>query len=267
MERQIGLSQVNSFVVILDLGHRVHSVGCCVVCQMTKVGDISFCTIPCGEFVQGSNELDEFVRANELPAHRVYVQSFFMAQTLVTQSQFRAVMGYDKSYFTDVDSADFPVEAVSWNEADEFCRRLSLRTGDGWVIRLPTESQWEYACRAGTTTRFNCGNGLSVKDANIDGHYQIGFEETMQAVGRTARVGSYSPNAWGLFDMHGNVWEWCRDSYCRYNKRNDRTCKGKVIRGGAWNCYSRFCTSTYRGILEPDMQCYDTGFRVCMEKT
>src|SRR5262249_55065038 len=143
----------------------------------------------------------------------------------VTQAQYRQVMGINPSRFsprgahadkvTDLITDDFPVEGVSWEEAMEFCRIVSLLAvrDKGWVVDLPTEAEWEYAYRAGTTTPFYQGNTLSSRQANLNGTLPYGGAEKGPNLGRTTKCGSYPANAWGLYDMNGNVFQWCKDPF------------------------------------------------------
>ena len=159
-----------------------------------------------------------------------------MGKYLVTQAEYLAVMGNNPSYFTTEDAngnpipldLSRPVEQVSWDDATNYCGKLTRqeqaagRLPAGWVYRLPTESEWEYACRAGTTTAFYCGSALRSGMANFYGYYEydasVGdiYNPNGIFLACTTPVGSYQPNAWGLYDMDGNVWEWCRDWYGTY---------------------------------------------------
>ena len=146
---------------------------------------------------------------DEHPQHRVKITNgFFMGSAEVTQAQYMAIMGTNPSHFKGEGN---PVESVSWNDAVEFCKRLSEKEGKKY--RLPTEAEWEYACRAGTTTPFHTGETISTSQAHYDGHYVYGNGAKGVYRERTMSVGSFSPNAFGLYDMHGNVWEWCQDWY------------------------------------------------------
>ena len=149
--------------------------------------------IPGGEFLMGSPEGEG--SDNEKPQHKVTVPEFWMGKYPVTQAQYSAVIGKNPSHFK---GKNLPVEQVNWNDAIEFCKRLSRKTGKSY--RLPSEAEWEYACRAGTTTRYFFGDDLTQQQANFDLN-----------LGKTSPVGTYPANAFGLHDMHGNVWEWCQD--------------------------------------------------------
>lgn len=168
-----------------------------------------------------------------------------------------------------------PVVHVSWNDAVAFCNWLSSKSED--IYRLPTEAEWEYACRAGTTTAFYTGENLTTDQANYNGHYPLPGFPKGKYLDRTTPVGLYPPNAYGLYDMHGNVWEWCSDWY---SKDYYKTCKSKgevinptgpaegtslVLRGGSWNSVAELCRSAYRLCAHPGFRLGDAGFRVVRE--
>ena len=144
----------------------------------------------------------------EGPQHSVTVPEFWLGKYAVTQAQYQAVMGANLSRFTE-NGANRPVEKVSWQEAVAFCEKLSQQTGR--TYRLPSEAEWEYACRAGTTTPFHFGATMTTDLANYNGNYTYGDGPKGMYLERTTEVGSFPPNAFGLYDMHGNVWEWCAD--------------------------------------------------------
>ena len=158
---------------------------------------------------------DEPGRFDSETQHRVTLtRDFFMGTTEVTQGQWKAVMGNNPSHFDECGD-DCPVEKVSWDDVQEFIKKLSRM--DGREYRLPTEAEWEYAARAGTTTPFTYGRCLSTDQANYDGNYPLSGCDKGEYRKRTIPVGSLdAPNAWGLHDMHGNVWEWCQDWYGNY---------------------------------------------------
>ena len=204
---------------------------------------------------------------NEQPRHRVKItKPFYMGVYVVTQAQYEAVMAANRSNFMGENS---PVEQVSWEEAVEFCRKLSLRTGR--TIRLPTEAEWEYACRAGTTTAFNTGETISTDQANYNGNYTYGNGRKGEYRKRTVPVGSFAANGLGLYDMHGNVWEWCQDwyhaGYYKVSPTDDPPGPEKgeirVLRGGSWLDLPRLCRSAYRFAYSPQAHFdYVFGFRV-----
>ncbi|MCP4155865.1 MAG: formylglycine-generating enzyme family protein, partial [bacterium] len=153
--------------------------------------------------------------ADEIPQHKVVLtKAFYMQTTEMTQGQWKAVMGYNPSFFKNC-IGDCPVEYVSWNDAQEFIRRLNKREGKA-SYRLPTEAEWEYTCRAGTETPFYFGNCLSTDQANYNGKYPLKGCTQGEYRNKTLSVASFKPNAWELYDMHGNVWEWCSDWYDDY---------------------------------------------------
>jgi uncharacterized protein (TIGR02996 family) len=201
-----------------------------------------FTWLPPGSFLMGSPP-DEEERESDETQHRVTLsRGFWLGVYPVTQAQWVAVMGSNPSTFK---GDGHPVEMVSWDDCQEFCRRLSGR--DGQRYRLPSEAQWEYACRAGTTTPFHFGATLSTELANYNGNYAYGQGGQGVYRGQTTPVGSFPSNAWGLDDMHGNVWQWCQDGYGRYTKSNKKilyyqvagntarcaAARGPTIRGGA----------------------------------
>ncbi len=201
-----------------------------------------------GTFQMGS----EAGEADENPVHQVTVSAFAMGKYEVTQAQWQAVMGSKPSNFK---GADLPVEIVSWEEAQAFCRELSRMTGKGY--RMPTEAEWEYACRAGTKGPY--AGTLSEMAWYSD-----------NAGSRTHPVGQKKPNAWGLYDMHGNVWEWCQDWYDRsyYSQSSATDPQGpragsyRVVRGGGWSYAAADCRSAYRDYRAPGSRYGSLGFRL-----
>ena len=213
---------------------------------------------------------------------RVTVPAFRIGRFPITQAQWKLVAGLgklerelnaDPSYFK---GPERPVEQVSWHDAIEFCRRLSKHTGRNYT--LPSEAQWEYACRAGTTTPFHFGETLITELANYDGNYTYG--QGLKGIYRekTTNVGSFPANAWGLQDMHGNVWEWCLDRWhpslakaptdgSAWQEPASDLAKDyqdrRLLRGGSWYFNPGFCRSAYRSLLRPDFQLDYVGFRVC----
>jgi formylglycine-generating enzyme required for sulfatase activity len=248
--------------------------------------------IPAGSFVRGSPTNEKGRGSDEGPLLRVEIaRPFYLGAYEVTQVQFRNVMGYNPSYFTPggekgdlvkgLDTSDFPVERVTWNEAAAFCRKLSALPAEkaaGRVYRLPTEAEWEYACRAGGRgpRPFNHGISLSSRLANIDARYPYGGGKRRQPLGRTTRVGSYKPNAWGLYDMHGNVQEWCADRYGEPDVQNSLKksvrsagddLERRVLRGGSWARPAVGARSAARAWGPPNYRYSENGFRVvCVVK-
>lgn len=229
--------------------------------------------IPAASFCMGSSPPyeKEFFKGelpykDEGPQHRVTMQSFYIGKYEVTQAQYQAVMGVNPSKFK---GRNLPVETVSWNDAKEFCRRLSQMAGREY--RLPTEAEWEYACRAGTTTAFAFGDSLSADQANFDGRYPFGGAAKGDFRRQTTPVGSFQPNAYGLYDMHGNVSEWCEDwKHDSYNGApTDGSAwlsggeqKSRVLRGGDWGSFARHLRSAAREGNKPDAHPWFFGLRV-----
>ena len=220
--------------------------------------------IPPGEFVMGADN-DE---TNERPAHRVKISNaFYIGRYEVTQAQWQAVMGNNPSYFKGNDK--LPVEQVSWKDAQEFVARLNA-TNDNYLYRLPTEAEWEYACRAGTITAFAFGDSLSSEQANFDGHFPFGGAAKGPYWERTASVGHYQPNVFGLYDMHGNVWEWVQDWYSRdyYSGSPVADPQGpssggqRVVRGGEWYDKAHSLRSSNRESFRPGDRLPGIGLRV-----
>ena len=212
--------------------------------------------------------------ADEKPVHQVTISySFYMGKYEVTQAQWQSVMGSNPSYFKDCGNC--PVEQVSWDDAQAFIRKLN-QMNDGYAYRLPTEAEWEYACRAGTTTEFAFGDSLSSDQANFDGNYPYGGAAKLQSGAgvyrqKTTPVGSFQPNAFGLFDMHGNVLEWCEDWYHEtyYGAPTDGSAwlsggeqKYRVLRGGSWYGNATYLRSAYRNWYYPGSRFDPYGFRV-----
>ncbi|MFM6603662.1 MAG: formylglycine-generating enzyme family protein, partial [Dolichospermum sp.] len=179
--------------------------------------ELEMIAIPGGTFVMGSLEGEEESRSEEKPQHQVTIKPFLMGEYPITQAQWRAVaelpqvnqkLQPNPSRFK---RANRPVEQVSWHDAIEFCARLSNHTKKPY--RLPSEAQWEYACRAGTTTPFHFGETITTDLANYCGDYAYGRGQKGAYREETTEVGNFPPNAFGLHDMHGNVWEWCQDDW------------------------------------------------------
>lgn len=214
---------------------------------------ITFVRIPAGEFVMGLEHGDQ----DERPPHRVRIhQPFYLSIYPITQRQWSTVMGDNSSYFPGQDS---PVEQVSWEDVQLFIRRLNAQEGNT-LYRLPTEAEWEYAARAGSTTLYCFGD-----DPAHLGDYAWYADN---AQGMTHPVGQLQPNAWGLFDMHGNVWEWVYDWYGPYTHRavldpvGARNGSSRIIRGGSWVGDAWNCRSSYRDYVAPNNRGSDLGFRL-----
>jgi formylglycine-generating enzyme required for sulfatase activity len=231
--------------------------------------------IPGGTFLMGSPPNEKERDYSETPQHSVTVQRFFMSKYPVTQAQWKAVaalpqinlpLNPNPSYFKGKNQ---PVEQVSCYEAEEFCARISQKTGK--MYRLPSESEWEYACRAGTTTPFHFGETITGELANFDAHYAYGFAPKATDLQETTPVGSFPANAFGLYDMHGNVWEWCADFWHEYyygaptdgsawNKNGNN--RYRILRGGSWYDEPKSCRSAHRVCAPLDTRRYNCGFRL-----
>ncbi len=222
--------------------------------------------IPAGEFTMGSPE-NEPGRKQDERQFRVRISSdYWMGATEVTQGLWKAVMGNNPSHFNACGD-DCPVEMVSWNDSLEFIRNLNGMVSGG-RFRFPTEAEWEYAARAGTTTPFNTGSCLNTNQANYNGNHPLSGCPKGESRGRTVKVGSFAPNAWGLYDIHGNVVEWCQDWYGEYPSgwRRDPTGprhgSDRVYRGGSWVNSARFCRSANRSHDAPGYRFSYLGLRL-----
>lgn len=236
-----------------------------------------------GAFVMGSPTNEAERDANEVQHTVTLTKGFYMSKYPVTQGEYLTLIGSNPSYFTG--SLSRPVEQVSWIDATNYCARLTQQeqaaghVPTGWVYRLPTESEWEYACRAGTTTAFHYGNALRGGMANFNDQFEydstngtIFFQNpTIPPLTGTTNVGSYLPNAWGLYDMHGNVSEWCQDWFGDYPTGSVTDPPGspsgefRIYRGGGYNIEATFCRSAYRWFDDSsDNTLHNLGFRVVL---
>jgi formylglycine-generating enzyme required for sulfatase activity len=246
--------------------------------QVVNSLGIKFKFVPAGDFLMGAAEGEAGHSPHERPQHPVTLtKPYYMGIYPITQQQFEAVMGSNPSKFRSPDGEplDRPVESVSWEEAVEFCRRLSedvAETEAGRVYRLPTEAEWERACRARTTTPFSVGESLSAHDANFNGAYPYGDAAPGPYREETTPVGGFAPNAFGLYDMHGNVWEWCLDCYHNHyyvsSPRKDplgpARGKTRVVRGGSWHSTALQCRSASRNAGVQDSRDPQIGFRIVL---
>jgi formylglycine-generating enzyme required for sulfatase activity len=252
--------------------------------EITNSIGIKLMRIPKGKFMMGSPETEVKRIKNETQHEVTISQNFYMGSTEVTQAQFKKIMGKNPSNFqgvavaerhpetnlvvNEVDSANHPVEQVSWSDAVEFCQRLSGLPEEkkaGRIYRLPTEPEWEYACRAGSQMAFSFG---SDEESLVNfGWYGPNSK------GMTHAVGLKKANAWGLYDMHGNVWEWCADCLGEYPKGSATDPRGpedgsdRVYRGGSWHDYAVLCRSAIRYGDDPSFRRNDLGFRVALSSS
>lgn len=258
--------------------------------------------IPPGEFEMGSPDSERDRDHNEKLHHVKLTKGFYLGVYEVTQAQYQRIMGRNPAHFSkdgwgksevsDRDTASFPVEQVSFEWAAEFCNALSKSEGlsayyrltqfeksksqdarieiaenGGNGYRLPTEAEWEFACRAGTKTPFHFGDVLNGKDANVNGEYPYGTTTKGPHLNRTREVGNYAPNRFGLYDMHGNVREWCSDWYGEYrgdvvDPRGPESGEFRVMRGGSLNSLARYSRSAHRFGYRPPQSDRYSGFRV-----
>jgi formylglycine-generating enzyme required for sulfatase activity len=224
--------------------------------------------LPSGSFLMGSPE-SEAERDDDETQYRVtFQQGFWMADTACTQALWQAVMGDNPSNFTD--NPENPVEQVSWDDVQIFLQRANDFVPE-MVVRLPSEAEWEYACRAGTSSAFSFGNAITSNQANYDGNYvYVGDGREGEYREETLPVKSFSPNGWAFYQMHGNVWEWCQDTYDSYD--NIPTDGGvvwlegdssrRVLRGGSWDDSPDMLRSACRGDGSPDFRANNVSFRV-----
>jgi formylglycine-generating enzyme len=231
-----------------------------------SIPDINLDMLWCkpGTFMMGSPEDEKsWLVMDETQYEVTLTKGFWLGKYEVTQEQWEKVMGSNPSKFKGV---TLPVEQVNWDDAIKFCEKLTQmekaagRLPEGWAYTLPTEAQWEYACRAGTTTAYSFGDSITSKQAN----YEVN-------VGKTTPVGIYPANAWGFHDMHGNVWERCLDWYGDYPSGPASDPVGpsvgswRVSRGGSWDNDGRYLRSAYRGRFPPDSRYLNLGFRLSLQ--
>jgi formylglycine-generating enzyme required for sulfatase activity len=254
---------------------------------VTNTIGMKFVLIPAGTFQMGSPESEEGRSPDEGPQHRVTItRPFYLGVYPVTQEQYQRIMGTNPSHFSRTgkgskqvkgeDPKLLPVERVPWGSAVQFCRKLSeLREeqGFGREYRLPTEAEWEWACRGGKTGEpFHFGASLSGAQANFNGEEPYGEADVEPCREHPTGVGSYPPNDYGLYDLHGNVWEWCSDWYAddyyagspAQDPQGPETGAERVLRGGCWSSPAVECRSAFRGHSEPGNHIFRFGFRVLL---
>lgn len=238
---------------------------------------------PPGRFTMGSPPTEPDHRPDEAQVEVRLTRGFWMGKYEVTQGEWKRIVGAFPGKQPPGEGDDFPVVEVSYIEAEDFCRKLTeqaRRSGelpDAWEFQLPTEAQWEYACRAGTTTATSFGDRMNSKQANFLGDKPYNGAEVGPALKRATPVGRYPANAWGLHDMHGNIFEWCRDWYhyqlpggddpdlsARKGTANRDGTYSRVRRGGAWNDDGKFLRSAFRLRYEPERRSDHIGFRVAV---
>ena len=225
---------------------------------------------PPGRFLMGSPEDEAECFEDETQHEVTLTRGFWLLDTSVTQRLWEAVTGENPSKFKG--AAARPVEKVSWKDCDRFIENLNSSglAPEGLRYDFPTEAEWEYACRAGARTPFSFGTALNGDKANCDGYFPYGTTDKGVFLEKTSPVKSYAPNAWGLYDMHGNVLEWCKDWYGEYPSGSVTDPQGslsgsrRVLRGGCWFDYAEYCRSAYRSCCDPSGRGNSVGFRLAL---
>jgi eukaryotic-like serine/threonine-protein kinase len=239
----------------------------CLTENLTVGISLDLMVIPGGTFMMG----DDRHHQDEQPIHQVTLSPFYMGKYPITQAQYLAVMGDSLGSGLGI---DYPIENINWDDALAFCRQLSQQTGKQYS--LPSESQWEYACRATTTTVFHFGATITPDLVNYNGEYPYNGAPIGQNRAQSTPVGIFPPNAFGLYDMHGNVWEWCLDQYqpnyqgapsdgsalIDLDTSSPAASSKRVMRGGAWDYVARGCRSAVRCSLDSSLRMDGCGFRV-----
>jgi len=226
---------------------------------------MKFVWIPPGNFMMGSPQEEKQRNANETQHKVTLTKGFYMGVSTVTQEQWKEIMEKNPSMFGG--EKNLPADSVSWNDCQEFIKKLKEK--DKKPYRLPTEAEWEYACRAGTTTPFHFGETISAQQANFQVEDVSDKDKKKLPLLKTAPVNSFPANAWGLHDMHGNVWQWCQDWYGDYPQKDVADPQGpakgtsRVLRGGSWFYTADCCRSACRSWGEPGLRNYSNGFRLC----
>jgi len=233
-----------------------------------------FRLIAAGEFMMGSPD-NEASRESDEDYHQVAIsKDYWLADTTVTQAFWQAIMGKNPAHFRD--NLNNPVERISWDDAQAFIQKLNqqFQTDLGEdVIRLPTEAEWEHACRAGTETPFSLGENITPEQVNYDGNYPYHNGEKGEYREKTVKVKTFPPNSWGLYEMHGNVWEWCADAWqgqlgelAVVDPFNDNSDSGanRVVRGGSWIGSGENVRSAFRDHVSPGYRSFRIGLRLSL---
>ena len=263
------LSFFSVVLVLFQLLALLHPAKAQAPKEITNSIGIKLVLVPKGTFMMGSPESEQGRNENETQHEVTISKDYYLGVYEVTQAQYEKVMGKNPSYFQGAvvgnENADLPVEMVSWDDAVEFCKKLSELPDEkkaGRVYRLPTEAEWEYACRAGSKTAYSFDD----EEGLLPEHGWFNRNSS----NRTHTVGLLEPNAWGLYDMHGNVWEWCSDCYEEYPKGAVSDPTGpkegsyRVLRGGCWNDEAAYCRSAFRIRLDPSYRSNILGFRLAL---
>ena len=260
------------FSVVLVLFHLLallHPAKAQAPKEITNSIGMKLVLVPKGTFMMGSPESEQGRNENETQHEVTISKDYYLGVYEVTQAQYEKVMGKNLSYFQGAkvgnENADLPVENVSWDDAVEFCKKLSDLPEEkkaGRMYRLPTEAEWEYACRAGSKTAYSFDD-----EEGLLPEYGWFSRNSSR---RTHTVGLLEPNAWGLYDMHGNVWEWCSDWYEEYPKgavsdpTGPKEGSSRVYRGGSWGHEAAFCRSGIRNWNDPSRRYNYLGFRLAL---
>jgi len=254
MKRILGIAMVFGLVGALTVVAQEVKPGKTGVINLGNDVKLEMLLIQAGKFKMGSPE-SEYGRDKDETQHEVKLtKPYYMGKYEVTQEQWESVMGKNPR---DTKGAKLPVTDVSWEDCQEFIKKLNENTKGGY--RLPTEAEWEYACRAGTSTAYSFGDVITPKDANY---------RDVSKIGKLIEVGSYKSNAFGLYDMHGNVWEWCENWHGDYpdgaiiDPKGPATGRHRVLRGGSFNVFESYARSSYRYGNSPSDRYYRNGFRL-----
>jgi formylglycine-generating enzyme required for sulfatase activity len=257
MKRILGIVMVFGLVGALTVMAQEVKPGKVEVIDLGKDVKLEMVLVPAGKFMMGSPASEKGRNENETQHEVTLTKPFYMGKYEVTQEQWFEIMGGNPS---KEKGRMLPVTNVSWNDCQDFIKKLNAKTNGGY--RLPTEAEWEYACRAGTTTKYSVGDKITPKDAN--------YRDSK--IGEPVAVGSYKPNAFGLYDMHGNVWEWCEDWKVDYqagavtDPKGPATGERRVLRGGSFNFYVWNTRSSFRFNLSPTSRYLFYGFRLARTK-
>jgi formylglycine-generating enzyme required for sulfatase activity len=252
------MSEIRIIPVYRRQWHKIQ----CYIEDLPNDIELRMIKIPSGRFLMGASEKEAGSGSSERPQHEVNVPTFWISKYSITQAQWKAVAAMPQiERELKLEPSEFkgdnrPVECVSWLEAVEFCKRLSEHTGREY--RLPSEAEWEYACRAGTVTPFHYGETITTDLVNYDGNYPYGEAPKGEYRESTTEVGKFPGNAFGLHDMHGNVWEWCADDWhdsyegapkdgrAWIDENGNHYQNSKLVRGGSWIYYAKVCRSAFR---------------------
>jgi formylglycine-generating enzyme required for sulfatase activity len=229
---------------------------------------MNFIFIGPGSFTMGSSKNEPGHSKNEAQHMVMISKGYWLQTTEVTQAQWVSVMGKNPSHFKGI---DLPVESVSWRDVQLFIKKLNQKNGQKITVRLPSEAEWEYAARAGTSTAFAFGKCLTTQQANYIGKSPLAGCKRSKYAKKTVAAGILAANAWGIFDMHGNVHEWCQDWFGAYSKKEvtdptgPKTGRHKIIRGGSWRVGAAACRSAARNRYAPTRRSSSVGFRLAAD--